>query len=65
MLYKLITDINTLQDHTIDTPFAFELNSNYSQYLGYCKTFLRTSGGSPLPNAFIPAKLEEINPILH
>ncbi|HFK1432950.1 TPA: protein kinase family protein [Bacillus cereus] len=63
MLYKLITDINTLQDHTIDTPFAFELNSNYSQYLGYCKTFLRTSSGSPLPNAFIPAKLEEINPI--
>ncbi|MCU5511394.1 protein kinase family protein [Bacillus cereus] len=63
MLYTLITEIKTLQDNAIDTSFAFELNSYYSQYLDYCKTFLRTSGGSPLPNAFILAKVEELNPI--
>ncbi|MCU5516140.1 protein kinase [Bacillus wiedmannii] len=63
MLYTFITDIKTLQDTAIDTSFAFELDSYYSQYLDYCKTFIRTSGGSPLPNGFIPAKVNELNPI--
>ncbi|PHD06610.1 hypothetical protein COF45_25080 [Bacillus wiedmannii] len=63
MLYKLITDIKTLQDYLIDTPFDFEIDPYYNQYLDYCKSFLKTSGGSPIPNNFISAQIKELNPI--
>lgn len=63
MLYKLIKDIKTLQDNVIDTSFDFELDPYYSETLEYCKTFLKTSGGSPIPTGFQHVNIKELNPI--
>ncbi|PFN32010.1 hypothetical protein COJ60_21980 [Bacillus cereus] len=62
-LYTLISDLKTIQDNLIDTPFDFELDSYYSEFFERCKMFLQTSGGTQIPHYIQRVDIQEIRPI--
>ncbi|HDR8241324.1 TPA: protein kinase family protein [Bacillus cereus] len=63
MLYELIKDVKVIQSNLIDTQYDFEIDSYYSEVLGICKSFLKTSGGSVIPHNLQQVKIKELNPI--
>ncbi|MBG0962451.1 protein kinase [Bacillus sp. SRB1LM] len=62
-LYTLIADLQKLQDNLIDTSFDFEIDPYYSEVFRIFKAFLQTSGGTQIPLAIPPVKVQELNPI--
>ena len=62
-MLSLIDLYRKLDKSLKNTKFDFELDNEYLETINLCKTFLRSSGGSTIPNDFKRIDIIEIRPI--
>lgn len=60
---NIISEFTSLHDDLQGTQYSFEICNDYLNIIIQCRKFVKSSGGSNIPEGFKTIKIENINPI--